>query len=110
METASNTKNSIILTRGITDKDTPSFVNQETIEKLAKNVLTTMSTKELKEDEGDVLCKMVIKGKASRLKTIVDKVLDAYYESAYTSGGVHHPEINKSLKMTFMIQEAKEEK
>ena len=36
METASNTKNSIILTRGITDKDTPSFVNQETIEKLAK--------------------------------------------------------------------------
>ena len=69
-----------------------------------------MSTKELKEDEGDVLCKMVIKGKASRLKTIVDKVLDAYYESAYTSGGVHHPEINKNLKMTFMIQEAKEEK
>ena len=110
METASNTKNSIILTRGITDKDTPSFVNQETIEKLAKNVLTNMSTKELKEDEGDVLCKMVIKGKASRLKTIVDKVLDAYYESAYTSGGVHHPEINKSLKMTFMIQETKEEK
>jgi hypothetical protein len=110
METASNTKNSIILTRGITDKDTPSFVNQETIEKLAKNVLTNMSTKELKEDEGDVLCKMVIKGKASRLKTIVDKVLDAYYESAYTSGGIHHPEINKSLKMTFMIQEAKEEK
>ena len=110
METASNTKNSIILTRGITDKDTPSFVNQETIEKLAKNVLTNMSTKERKEDEGDVLCKMVIKGKASRLKTIVDKVLDAYYESAYTSGGVHHPEINKSLKMTFMIQEAKEEK
>ena len=110
METASNTKNSIVLTRGITDKDSPSCVNQETIEKLAKNVLTNMSTKELKEDEGDVLCKMVIKGKASRLKTIVDKVLDAYYESAYTSGGVHHPEINKSLKMTFMIQEAKEEK
>ena len=110
METASNTKNSIILTRGITDKDTPSFVNQETIEKLAKNVLTNMSTKELKEDEGDVLCKMVIKGKASRLKTIVDRVLDTYYESAYTSGGVHHPEINKNLKMTFMIQEVQEEK
>ena len=33
METASNTKNSIILTRGITDKDSPSCVNQETIEK-----------------------------------------------------------------------------
>ena len=110
MATASNTKNSIVLTRGITSTDSPSCVNQETIEKLAKNVLTNMSTKELKEDEGDVLCKMVIKGKASRLKTIVDKVLDAYYESAYTSGGVHHPEINKSLKMTFMIQEAKEEK
>ena len=100
----------IIKNNGDEESVSSSSVNKETLEKLAKNVLTNMSTKELKEDEGDVLCKMVIKGKASRLKTIVDKVLDAYYESAYTSGGIHHPEINKSLKMTFMIQEAKEEK
>lgn len=102
--------NIITSNKGVADSDSPSSVNKETLEKLAKNVLTNMSTKELKEDEGDVLCKMVIKGKASRLKTIVDKVLDAYYESAYTSGGIHHPEINKNLKMTFMIQEVQEEK
>ena len=102
--------NEIMQNKGVIVSDSPSCVNQETLEKLAKNVLSNMSTKELKEDEGDVLCKMVIKGKASRLKTIVDKVLDAYYASAYTSGGIHHPEINKSLKMTFMIQEVQEEK
>jgi len=102
--------NIITSNKGVADSDSPSSVNKETLEKLAKNVLTNMSTKELKEDEGDVLCKMVIKGKASRLKIIVDRVLDTYYESAYTSGGIHHPEINKNLKMTFMIQEAQEEK
>jgi len=102
MTTSSNTKNSIVLTRGITDKDTPSSVNQETIEKLAKNVLTNMSNKELEED-GNVLCKMVIKGKASGLVNILQNVLATYYrsDSTYTKG------FDTNLKMTFMIEEVK---
>lgn len=98
----SNTKNSIVLTRGIIDKDTPSSVNQETIEKLAKNVLTNMSNKELEED-GNVLCKMVIKGKASGLVNILQNVLSTYYrsDSTYTKG------FDTNLKMTFMIEEIK---
>lgn len=102
MTTSSNTKNSIVLTRGITDKDTPSSVNQETIEKLAKNVLTNMSNKELEED-GNVLCKMVIKGKASSLVGILQNVLSTYYrsDSTYTKG------FDTNLKMTFMIEEVK---
>lgn len=99
----SNTKNSIVLTRGIIDKDTPSSVNQETIEKLAKNVLTNMSNEELKDDEKDVLCKMVIKGKASALVNILQHVLATYYrsDSTYTKG------FDTNLKMTFMIEEIK---
>ena len=98
----SNTKNSIVLTRGIIDKDTPSSVNQETIEKLAKNVLTNMSNEELEED-GNVLCKMVIKGKASGLVNILQNVLATYYrsDSTYTKG------FDTNLKMTFMIEEIK---
>lgn len=86
-----------------------SSVSTDTLQRLTKNVLTNMSEKELKKDEGDVLCKMVIKGKASKIKGIVEEVLKTYYESAYTSGGIHHPEINKELKLTLMIQEDKEE-
>jgi len=99
----SNTKNSIVLTRGITNTDSPSCVNQETIEKLGKNVLTNMSNEELKDDEKDVLCKMVIKGKASGLVNIVQNVLGTYYrsDSTYTKG------FDTNLKMTFMIEEIK---
>lgn len=101
--TTTNTKNSIVLTRGITSTDSPSCVNQETIEKLAKNVLTNMSNEELKDDEKDVLCKMVIKGKASSLVGILQNVLSTYYrsDSTYTKG------FDTNLKMTFMIEEVK---
>lgn len=101
--TTTNTKNSIVLTRGITSTDSPSCVNQETIEKLAKNVLTNMSNEELKDDEKDVLCKMVIKGKASGLVNILQNVLATYYrsDSTYTKG------FDTNLKMTFMIEEVK---
>lgn len=101
--TTTNTKNSIVLTRGIASTDSPSCVNQETIEKLAKNVLTNMSNEELKDDEKDVLCKMVIKGKASGLVNILQNVLATYYrsDSTYTKG------FDTNLKMTFMIEEIK---
>jgi hypothetical protein len=81
----------------------PSCVSQETVEKLAKNVLTNMSNEELKDDEKDVLCKMVIKGKASALVNILQNVLTTYYrsDSTYTKG------FDTNLKMTFMIEEIK---
>ena len=107
MATTTNTKNSIVLTRGITSTDSPSCVNQETIEKLTKNVLTNMSTNELKEEEGNVLCKMAIKGKASKLKTILDDILNTYYQSPYSSNGVRHEGKDEVLKVTFMIEDVK---
>lgn len=105
MVTDSNTKNSIVLTRGITDKNTPSSVNQETIEKLAKNVLTNMSNKELEKEEREVLCKMVIKGKASSLTNIITQVFTTYYKSptSYNRG------FDKDLVVTLMIEKGDEE-
>lgn len=105
MATASNTKNSIVLTRGITSTDSPSYVNQETIEKLAKNVLTNMSNKELEKEEREVLCKMVVKGKASGLRNIVDQVFSNYYKSSsnYNRG------YDKDLVVTLMIEKGDEE-
>lgn len=105
MVTTTNTKNSIVLTSGVTDKDTPSFVNQETIEKLAKNVLTNMSNKELEKEEREVLCKMVVKGKASNLRNIVDQVFSTYYKSSsnYNKG------FDKELVVTLMIEKGDEE-
>lgn len=99
------TTNSIILTRGITDKDTPSSVNQETMEKLAKNVLTNMSNKELEKEEREVLCKMVIKGKASSLTNIITQVFTTYYKSPsnYNRG------FDKELVVTLMIEKGDEE-
>lgn len=105
MATVSNTKNSIVLTRGITDKDTPSSVKQETIEKLAKNVLINMSNKELEKEEREVLCKMVVKGKVSNLRNIVDQVFSTYYKSPsnYNKG------FDKELVVTLMIEKGDEE-
>jgi hypothetical protein len=62
-----------------------------------------MSNEELKDDEKDVLCKMVIKGKASGLVNILQNVLATYYrsDSTYTKG------FDTNLKMTFMIEEIK---
>lgn len=105
MATVSNTKNSIVLTRGITSKDTPSSVKQETIEKLAKNVLTNMSNKELEKEEREVLCKMAVKGKASGLRNIVDQIFSNYYKTSsnYTRG------FDKELAVTLMIEKGDEE-
>ncbi len=105
MATTTNTKNSIVLTRGITSTDSPSCVNQETIEKLAKNVLTNMSNKELEKEEREVLCKMVVKGKASNLSNIVSQVFSTYYKSSssYSRG------FDKELVVTLMIEKGDEE-
>ena len=77
-----------------------SSVDKAKLEELAHNVLTNMSKKELEDTEGDVLCKMVIKGKASSLASILGQVMSAYYKTSgnYTKG------FDTNLKITLMIQ------
>ena len=83
-------------------------MTKEEIEKLKKEgfIITNIPTK--KEDEGDVLCKMAVKGKCSKLKGVLDSVIDSYYSSPRTVNSKWQPEINPELKITLMIEKVKE--
>lgn len=105
MATAVNSKGSYITVSDASEATvkSPITLSENTIEKLADNVMTNLSEKELKNNDDDVLCKMVIKGKASKLVNIIDQVIGTYYksDSTYSKG------FDTDLKLTFMIQEDK---
>jgi hypothetical protein len=82
-------------------------VKEETLRQLAKDIVTNLSEKELlkkQEDETEPLCKMLIKGKASKLINIVSSVLQTYYSSgtSYSKG------FDTDLQMTFLIEKVKD--
>lgn len=82
-------------------------IRDEALRKLAKNIVTNLSEKELlkkEEGEGEVVCKMLIKGKASKLRDIIAKVLDTYYGG----GGTYLKAFDTELKVTFMIEKVKD--
>ena len=76
------------------------------LRELAKNIVTNLSEKDLlkKEEETEVVCKMLIKGKASRLRDIIAKVLDTYYGS----GNSYQKAFDTELKVTFMVEKVKD--
>ena len=61
-------------------------ITPEQVQQMQKDgyLITNLSSK--KEDDGEVLCKMVIKGKVSKLRNLTDSVLGAYYSIPYVSG------------------------
>ena len=81
-------------------------IKEDQLRELAKNIITNLSEKDLlkKEDETDVVCMMLIKGKASKLRDIIAKVLDTYYGS----GTNYQKGFDTELKVTFMIEKVKE--
>ena len=81
-------------------------IKEDQLRELAKNIVTNLSEKDLlkKEEETDVVCKMLIKGKASKLRDIIAKVLDTYY----SGGGTYSKAFDTELKVTFMIEKVKE--
>jgi hypothetical protein len=80
--------------------ETP-ILSKEIVEEIAK-----MMPKEKieKTPPREVLCKMVIKGKASKLQLIIDNVINTYYRtsSSYQSG------FDKELIVTLMIEEGED--
>lgn len=77
------------------------------LRELAKNIVTNLSEKDLlkkEEDSTEVVCKMLIKGKASRLRDIIAKVLDTYYGG----GGTYTKPFDTELKVTFMVEKVKD--
>ena len=82
-------------------------IKEDQLRELAKNIITNLSEKDLLkkgEDSTEVVCKMLIKGKASRLRDIIAKVLDTYYGS----GTNYQKGFDTELKVTFMIEKVKE--
>lgn len=76
------------------------------LRELAKNIVTNLSEKDLlkKEEDTEVVCKMLIKGNASKLRDIIARVLDTYYGS----GGTYTKAFDTELKVTFMVEKVKD--
>lgn len=82
-------------------------ITAEQIEQLQKDgyIVTNLSNQK-REEEGEVLCKMAIKGNASKLRSIVESIICSLYQSSgnYTKG------FDTYIKLTLMIEKAKEDK
>ena len=81
-------------------------IKDDQLRELAKSIATNLSEKELLEKEEEpteVVCKMLIKGKATKLRDIIAKVLDSYY-----GGGQYQKAYDHELKITFMIEKVKD--
>ena len=88
----------------------------EALGTVSKTVETPVISKEIakmmpkekieKTPPREVLCKMVIKGKASKLQLIIDNVINTYYRtsSSYQSG------FDKELIVTLMIEDGEGKK
>ena len=92
--------------------------NHEVLATVSKTVETPILSKEIAEEmvkmlpkekiektqPKEVLCKMMIKGKASKLQSIIDQVINTYYRnsSSYQSG------FDKELIVTLMIEDGEE--
>ena len=83
-------------------------ITSEQVQQMQKDGYLVTNITDKKEDEGEVLCKMAIKGKCSKLKILVDTVLSTYYASSYNANNKHYPEYNPMLKVTLMIEKVKE--
>lgn len=83
-------------------------ITVEQVQQMQKDGYLVTNITDKKEDEGEVLCKMAIKGKCSKLRPLVDSILGTYYASPYVSNNKHYLEYNPMLKLTLMIEKVKE--
>jgi hypothetical protein len=83
-------------------------ITVEQVQQMQKDGYLVTNITDKKEDESEVLCKMAIKGKCSKLRTLVDSILGTYYASSYNANNKYYPEVNPQLKVTLMIEKVKE--
>ena len=87
---------------------TTEALTSEQVKQMQNDGYLITNLTEKKEDESEVLCKIAIKGKCSKLRTLVDSLFSAFYSGAYNAGNKHYPEVNPQLKLTLMIEKVKE--
>lgn len=83
-------------------------ITTQQVQQMQKDGYLVTNITDKKEDESEVLCKMAIKGKCSKLKTLINTLMSSYYSEAYNSGGKHYEENNPEVKITLMIEKVKE--
>jgi hypothetical protein len=83
-------------------------ITVEQVQQMQKDGYIVTNITDKKEDESEVLCKMAIKGKCSKLRTLVDSILGTYYANSYNANNKYYPEVNPQLKVTLMIEKVKE--
>lgn len=83
-------------------------ITTQQVQQMQKDGYLVTNITDKKEDESEVLCKMAIKGKCSKLRSLVDSILGTYYASSYNANNKHYPEVNPQLKLTLMIEKVKE--
>ena len=80
----------------------PALTNEQ-VEQLKKSgyIITNLGDK--KEDEGEVICKMAICGKASKLRNVVDSMFGTLSgaDSSYNKG------FDTNIRLTLMIEKIK---
>lgn len=83
-------------------------ITTQQVQQMQKDGYLVTNITDKKEDESEVICKIAIKGKCSKLRTLVDSLFSAFYSGAYNAGNKHYPEVNPQLKLTLMIEKVKE--
>lgn len=79
-------------------------LTMEQIEQLQKDGYIVTNIADKKEDEGEVICKMAICGKASKLKNVVDSML-----ATLSGGGTSYTKAyDMQIKLTLMIEKVKD--
>ena len=81
----------------------PALTNEQ-VEQLKKSgyIITNLGDK--KEDEGEVICKMAICGKASKLRNVVDSMF-----GTLSGGGTSYAKAyDMQIKLTLMIEKVKD--
>ena len=79
-------------------------LTKEQVEQLEKEGYIVTNLGDKKEDEGEVICKMAICGKASKLRNVVDSMF-----STLSGGGTSYAKaFDTQIKVTLMIEKVKD--
>ena len=79
-------------------------LTKEQIEQLQKDGYIVTNIADKKEDEGEVICKMAISGKASKLRNVVDSMFNTL-----AGGGTRYAKAyDTQIKLTIMIEKVKD--
>lgn len=78
-------------------------LTKEQVEQLEKEGYIVTNLGEKKENDSEILCKMAINGKASKLRNVMDTMMSTLYatDSSYNKG------FDTNIRLTLMIEKIK---